>query len=120
MICFSYSEIDELILFKYSLTSLSLIPNSFSLDKTPLESAIVIAFSIGGFSALITIPLVPKLKNYIDKIFEKNNQSIEMANMNETDIINNQNQLNIQSEQELDRIIALHNNAENFKDHSDV
>ena len=25
-----------------------------------------IAFGIGGFSALITIPLVPKLKNYIE------------------------------------------------------
>ena len=84
------------------------------LDKTSLNTSMVIAFGIGGFSALITIPLVPKLKNYIDKIFEKNNQSIEMANMNEIDIINNQNQLNIQSEQELDRIIALHNNAENF------
>ena len=84
------------------------------LDKISLNTAMGIAFGIGGFSALITIPLVPKLKNYIDKIFEKNNQSIEMANMNETDIINNQNQLNIQSEQELDRIIALHNNAENF------
>ena len=47
------------------------------LDKTPLGIAFGVAFGIGGISALITIPLVPKLKKYVVQKFEKNtNQRI--------------------------------------------
>ena len=37
------------------------------LDKTPLDIAFGVAFGIGGISAIITLPLVPKLKKYVDK-----------------------------------------------------
>ena len=33
------------------------------LDKTPIDIAFGVAFGIGGISALITIPIVPKLKS---------------------------------------------------------
>ena len=37
------------------------------LDKTPLGMAFGIAFGIGGLSAFITVPLVPRLKNMFQK-----------------------------------------------------
>ena len=82
------------------------------LDKTPLGVAFAVAFGIGGASALITLPLVPKLKKYVkDKL--TNNNSIELEDI-ETTVKTNQLEYNIKSEKELDIVVNLHNNAEKF------
>ena len=78
------------------------------LHNTSLGVAFGSAFGIGGVSALITIPLVPKLKKYVESKFNKEeNNEIEM-------IETNQVELNIQSEHELKRVQDLHDNAEKF------
>jgi len=83
------------------------------LDKTPLDIAFSVAFGVGGLAAIITIPLVPKLKNYVNKKFTDNNQTIEMVSIEE-EIKTNKEELNIVDNKELERIINLHNNAEKF------
>ncbi len=86
------------------------------LDKTPLDIAFAIAFGIGGISAIITLPLVPKLKDYVrskDNNISSSNPNIEMPTINE-EIKTNQAELNISDEKELERVIALHNDAEKF------
>ena len=83
------------------------------LDKTPLGVAFGAAFGIGGLSALITIPIVPKLKNYVQDKFGLDNHKItnvEMENKLET----NQIEFNIKGEFKLQRVTDLHNNAEKF------
>lgn len=86
------------------------------LHKTPLGVAFVVAFGSGGIVALITLPLVPKLKKYVTKLQflenENNDRDIELTTRN--NIESEQNTLNIQSEKEMDRIVDLHNNAEKF------
>jgi len=83
------------------------------LDKTPLNVAFGYAFGIGGLSALITLPLVPKLKKYVSKKLRTNRSNLELPNLEES-IKTNQVELNIADEKELERVIALHNNAEKF------
>ena len=39
------------------------------LHKTPLDVAFGVAFGIGILSAIVTLPLVPKLKSYVSKKF---------------------------------------------------
>lgn len=82
------------------------------LDKTPLTVAFGAAFGIGGLSALITIPIVPKLKKYVQEKFGEHHQTtnVEMENKLET----NQIEFNIKGEDELQRVTDLHNNAEKF------
>ena len=82
------------------------------LHKTPLEVAFAVAFGIGGASALITLPLVPKLKKYVKNKLTNNN-SIELEDI-ETTVKTNQLEYNIKSEKELDIVVNLHNNAEKF------
>ena len=81
------------------------------LDKTPLSIAFGSAFGIGGICALITIPLVPKLKIYVTNKF--NNNNIEMTTRGDS-VVTNREELNIQSDAELERVVDLHNNAEKF------
>ena len=83
------------------------------LDKTPLDVAFGYAFGIGGLSALITLPLVPKLKKYVSKKLRTNRSNLELPNLEES-IKTNQVELNIADEKELERVVALHNNAEKF------
>lgn len=82
------------------------------LDKTPLDLAFGVAFGIGGISALVTIPLVPKLKKYVTNKFTSNG-NIELSTIDD-EIKSNSIQLNITDKAELNRIIELHNNAEKF------
>ena len=42
------------------------------LDNTPLDVAFGVAFGIGGLSAIITLPLVPKLKSWVEQKFLNN------------------------------------------------
>ena len=81
------------------------------LDKTPLDIAFGVAFGIGGISALVTIPLVPKLKKYVTNKFISNGNNIELSTIDDE---SNSIQLNITDKAELNRIVKLHNNAEKF------
>tara|TARA_Y100000592_G_scaffold5218_1_gene7403 strand:- start:829 stop:2283 length:1455 start_codon:yes stop_codon:yes gene_type:complete len=83
------------------------------LDKTPLDVAFGYAFGIGGLSALITLPLVPKLKNYVQKRLGDTNTDIELPSVGE-EIKTNQVELNIADQKELERVMSLHNDAEKF------
>ena len=40
------------------------------LHKTPIEVAFLVAFGAGSFSAIVTIPIVPKIKEYVRKKFQ--------------------------------------------------
>ena len=82
------------------------------LHKTPLDVAFGIAFGIGGLSAIIILPLVPKLKDYVSKKLIDNN-NIELPPIRE-EIQTNQSELNIKNDKELDIVVSLHNNAEKF------
>jgi sodium-dependent phosphate transporter len=85
------------------------------LDKTPIEIAFAAAFGAGGICALITIPLVPKIKNYVSKKIqdEEPTDEIKMKPL-ENIIIENKTDLNIKTDQELTRVIAMHKAAEKF------
>jgi len=84
------------------------------LHQTSLETAFAVAFGSGGICAFITVPLVPKLKKYVENKFLNNNAGeIEMVSV-ENGITNNQIELNIRNEEELNRVIALHTDAERF------
>ena len=82
------------------------------LDKTPLGLAFGVAFGIGGLTALITLPIVPKLKKYVEQKF-KDQSNVEMTKV-ENIIIERKSNLNIKSEAELSRIIQIHTSAEKF------
>ena len=84
------------------------------LDKTPVGIALSIAFGAGGISALITIPLVPKLKNYVKQKFSnENKQEIEMTSVEE-ELNSNKNKFNIKDDNEMKIISTIHTNAEKF------
>lgn len=85
------------------------------LDKTPIGIAFGVAFGAGGICALITIPLVPKIKKYVTNKFADKTQprTIELKTL-ENEIIENKITLNIQNDEELNRIVSLHTNAEKF------
>ena len=86
------------------------------LDKTPIDIAFGVAFGIGGISALITLPLVPRLKKYVEKKFlESNNRNneIEFTSI-ETKVNTNRLELNIKDKDEFERVVALHKDAEKF------
>lgn len=100
------------------------------LDKTPLDVAFGSAFGIGAISALITLPLVPRLKKYVSKKFilenegstttgidsSKNNDSIvvELNNAMSDEIVTKRHKFNIKDKKELDKVISIHKNAEKF------
>jgi len=85
------------------------------LDKTPIGIAFGVAFGAGSICALITIPLVPKIKKYVTNKFDDKTQprTIELKTL-ENEIIENKITLNIQDDEELNRVISLHTNAEKF------
>lgn len=84
------------------------------LDKIPLGTSFGFAFGIGGISALITIPLVPRLKMLVENNFLKNEKAgIELQTI-EDEMKTNQVELNIKNDDELNRVVALHNDAEKF------
>ena len=85
------------------------------LDKTPMGIAFGVAFGTGGLCALITIPLVPKIKKYVAAKLTKPvlTHGIEMKQL-ENVITENKVEMNITTERELNRIVALHTTAEKF------
>ena len=84
------------------------------LHKTPLDVAFAVAFGIGGACVLITISVFPRLKDYIRKKIDDNtSRDIEMTGI-EDNVRDNQTELNITTDTELNRIVALHEDAEKF------
>ena len=88
------------------------------LHKTSIDVAFGVAFGIGGISAIITLPLVPKLKRYVENKLSGTSNSVEITNYNsnESELQTNQLEYNIRSEEELNRVVSLHNDAERFDD----
>lgn len=91
------------------------------LHKTPLEIAFLISFGSGIVSGLITIPIVPRIKNFVIKRLNKTHTEFELSedvenkNKNiETAIIENKEAYNIKDKKQLDKIIKIHTSAEKF------
>ena len=82
------------------------------LDQTPIGIAFGVAFGIGGFFTLITIPLVPKIKKWVKTRFETVPE-VELGSISEQ-IKNKKTTLNIKDDNELNRVISLHEDAEQF------
>lgn len=76
------------------------------LNKISVAEAFGYSFAIGSISALITIPIIPKLCKYIE------NKSTT-SNIN-TDFENNLTEYNIKSTNQLNIITSIHNKAEVF------
>ncbi len=82
------------------------------LHNTPLDIAFGAAFGAGALSAVLTIPIVPKIKEYVRNKYENAEQDIELSNIQE--VTENKDELNIKDDVELDRIVRLHDEAEKF------
>ena len=82
------------------------------LHNTPLDIAFGAAFGAGALSAVFTIPIVPKIKEYVRNKYENAEQDIELSNIQE--VTENQHELNIKDDVELDRVVRLHDEAEKF------
>ena len=110
-----------LIIVYPSLVGFTLVINSFfiiykgakglGLNKIDVGQAFAYSFGIGTIGALISVPVIPKIKKYVDAKFSNNQpQEIEMID----NIENNLKEYNIKSQNELNTIIKIHNNAEKF------
>ena len=90
------------------------------LHNTPVGIAIGISFGVGGFSAIVTIPLVPYLKKYVTKKLVSNKDDIELSNTEQIAEKEKEKQfqqhisLKIKNKKELDRVIKIHTKAEKF------
>ena len=83
------------------------------LDKIEAVEAIGYSCAIAGGGALLTIPLVPKIKKMADKKFDRVDMTgITMQNLD--NIRTSRTELNINSERQLQTVISLHQNAEQF------
>ena len=83
------------------------------LHKTPLEVAFPVAFGIGILSGVVTIPIVPRLKQYVSEKLENSTNDIELPAI-EDEVKTNRHELNIKNDKELNRVVALHSDAEKF------
>ena len=99
------------------------------LDNMPVKTAVLISFSTGIGSALITYPFVPKIKTYVNNKFERlriYNNSNELTTPYEstesttsTTITIDPKKLNIRSNTQMVRITSLHNKAERFDERTE-
>ena len=81
------------------------------LDDINVETAIGFSFAIAGGGALLTIPLVPKIIKKVNNKFLAEGSS---TSLNIEMITNNRSDLNIVSDNQLQIVKALHNDAEKF------
>ena len=84
------------------------------LHNTPLMVAIPFACGVGLITAICVIPCVPRCKKKIDNKYSRRDSDIELNNIDDR-----QNELNIKSEKELERINSLHDNAEKFDERTE-
>jgi len=82
------------------------------LHNTPLDIAFGAAFGAGALSAVLTIPIVPKIKEFVRNKYENAEQDVELSNIQE--VTENKDELNIKDDVELDRVVRLHDEAEKF------
>lgn len=80
------------------------------LDKTPIEIALIIAFGNGILFGSLSIPLIKHLKSRVKKKVKR------VDNVELKTIEDRSKELNITSEEELNRIESLHHNAEKFNE----
>ena len=80
------------------------------LDKIEVEAAIGYSFAVATGGAILSIPLVPIIRKKVNKKFLYESSISSDVEM----ISNNQSYLNIRSETQLQRVTALHNDAEKF------
>lgn len=81
------------------------------LDNTPLIIAFPAAFGIGGLSALITLPLVPKLKMYVSNKLKKNGVELQVI---ERDTSECKESTEVNKQSTTDQINSLHTDVEQF------
>ena len=81
------------------------------LDKTPIEIALPVAFGTGILSSICTIPFVPKIKRLVENKFTNGDLELEDTNVEMTE---QSKTYNIKDENELNRVISLHEDAEKF------
>ena len=81
------------------------------LDKTPIEIALPVAFGTGILSSICTIPFVPKIKRLVENKFTNGDVELEDTNVEMTE---QSKTYNIKDENELNRVISLHEDAEKF------
>ena len=91
------------------------------LHNTPLSTAFLISFGSGLFFALVTLPIVPKIKKYVLNKVNKTHTEIELSGNEESknkdieDVLREKKEIyNIKDEKQLDKIIKIHTTAEKF------
>ncbi|MAR51379.1 MAG: hypothetical protein CML42_09665 [Rhodobacteraceae bacterium] len=81
------------------------------LDKTPLSVAFGVSTSVGVFFGMLSVPFVPIIKNAITNKHESN--EIELTDIT-NEFTENSKELNIKNDKELESVINIHKNAEQF------
>ena len=110
------------IIYSYPiLVGSTLLINSFfiiykgakglGLDEIQATTAVGYSFAIAGGGAILSIPLVPIIRKKVNKKFACQT-SITVSDVEM--ISNNQSYLNINSKNQLQKVTALHNDAEKF------
>jgi solute carrier family 20 (sodium-dependent phosphate transporter) len=83
------------------------------LDNIEAVEAIGYSLAIAGGGAFLTIPLIPKIKRKVDKKFDRVDiAGIAMQNLD--NIRTSRTELNINTERQLQTVISIHQNAEQF------
>ena len=87
-----------------------------NLHNIDISLAASISCGLGLGGGILIYPLVPKIKNYVDKKFLKNTTQIQNQeiNLQLSSIENNKKYLNITSTAQLETIKNIHENAEKF------
>ena len=87
-----------------------------NLHKIEAYTAILISFGIGSIGGLITLFCIPKIKKIVNKKMENTNVTIENNNieLKINNITENKNNLNIKSETQLNKVINIHKNAQQY------
>ena len=111
---------NRVIIFYPCLVSITLLINCFfiiykgakgiGLDKLSLLESVGYSLGISIFGGLVSVPIVPYIKNLVDNKFNTNN----IIECNTESIENNQIELNITNDSQLKTITDIHNNAEKF------
>ncbi len=110
------------IIYSYPiLVGSTLLINSFfiiykgakglGLDEIEATTAVGYSFAIAGGGTILSIPLVPIIRKKVNKKFAyQSSTTVSDVEM----ISNNQSYLNINSDNQLQKVSALHNDAEKF------
>ena len=85
------------------------------LNKIDLSTAMGTSFGIGIFGSLVTYPLVPTIRKIVDKkLFNTNTDINTNINSDIQNIVISQDNLNINSDKQLKKVLELHRNVERF------